>query len=107
KEMFLKKYGFNIIQTSDSSSSISTNIAITCQDLLTHIAAIRSSLNHLEKKTKEYFSGSSCKECVLLRIKLNDIYTELKKRKSQKEMLQKIKDLEKHMMDLEKKNLYL
>ncbi|CAG8809575.1 5983_t:CDS:1, partial [Racocetra persica] len=103
KEICLKKYSFNIIQTSDSSSSTSTNTAIIRQDLLIHIsslqdtvAAVASSLNRLKKKTKEYFSGSSCKECILLRIKLNNTYTELKKRKSQKEMLQKIKDLEKH-----------
>ncbi|CAG8784158.1 29094_t:CDS:1, partial [Racocetra persica] len=87
--------------TSDSSFLTFTNIAITYQNLLTHIgslqdtvAVITSSLNRLEKKIKEYSSGSSCKECVLLCTKLNDTYTELKKRKSRKEMLQKIKDLE-------------
>ncbi|CAG8756751.1 1130_t:CDS:1, partial [Racocetra persica] len=101
KEISFKKYGFNIIQTSDFSSSTSTNTAITRQDLLIHIgslqdtvAAVASLLNHLEKKTKEYSNGSSCKEYALLRTKLNDIYMELKKRKSQKDMLQKIKDLE-------------
>ncbi|CAG8768837.1 10322_t:CDS:1, partial [Racocetra persica] len=112
KEMSFEKYSFNIIQTSDSFFSTSTNTAITHQDLLTYIsslqdtiAAVASSSNRLEKKTKEYSSGSSCKKYALLRIKLNDTYTELKKRKSQKEMLQKIKDLKKHVIDLEKENL--
>ncbi|CAG8799049.1 35144_t:CDS:1, partial [Racocetra persica] len=103
KEISLEKYGFNVIQTSDSSFLTFTNTIITRQDLFTYIgslqntiATVTSSLNRLEKKTKKYSSSSSCKRCALLHIKLNDTYTELKKRKSQKEMLQKIKDLEKH-----------
>ncbi|CAG8844074.1 36815_t:CDS:1, partial [Racocetra persica] len=69
KEISLEKYGFNVIQTSDSSFSTFTNTAITRQDLLTYIssfqdtvAAVASSLNHLEKKTKKYSSDSSCKD---------------------------------------------
>ncbi|CAG8832590.1 10692_t:CDS:1, partial [Racocetra persica] len=72
KEISLEKYSFNVIQTSNFSFSISTNTVITHQDLLTHIgslqdtvAAIASSLNRLEKKTKEYSSSSSCKGCAL------------------------------------------
>ncbi|CAG8812898.1 13443_t:CDS:1, partial [Racocetra persica] len=68
KEISLEKYSFNIIQTSNSFFLTFTNTVITHQDLLTHIgffqdtiAAVASSLNCLEKKIKEYSSGSSCK----------------------------------------------
>ena len=104
--MSLEKYGFNVIQSS-ASSSTSTSTA-SRQDLLTHlgslqdtVAAVQSSLVRLEKKTREYTSGSGCPNCVHLKNKLNDAYAELKKRKSEKKLFQEINNLKKHVHDLE------
>ncbi|CAG8769724.1 13103_t:CDS:1, partial [Gigaspora rosea] len=69
------------------------------------VAAVQSSLVRLEKKTKEYTSGSGCSNCAFLRTKLNDTYAELKKRKSQKKLLQQVDTLEKRVRELEQENL--
>ncbi|CAG8828626.1 27619_t:CDS:2, partial [Gigaspora margarita] len=102
-------YISSVIWTSANNSSTSR------QDLLTHIgslqdtvAAVQSSLVHLERKTKQFSNGKSgCPECIFLCSKLNDAHTKLKKRKSQKEMVKKIQDLEKRARELEKENLRL
>ncbi|CAG8837515.1 10040_t:CDS:1, partial [Gigaspora margarita] len=109
--MSFEKFGFNIIQSSSSSAS-ANNASTSRQDLLTHIGslqdtvtAVQSSLVNLERKTKEFSNDKSgCPGCTFLRSKLNDAHTELKKRKSQKEMVKKIQDLEKRARELEKEN---
>jgi arginyl-tRNA--protein-N-Asp/Glu arginylyltransferase len=113
EEMSLEKFGFKAIQSSESSFTSSKD-PTTMQDLLTHIsslqgtvAAVQGSLIYLEKKTKEYSPSTNCTKCIMLRAKLNDTHLELQKRRSQKEMLQRIKTLEKRVKELERENLRL
>ncbi|CAG8839522.1 24195_t:CDS:1, partial [Cetraspora pellucida] len=57
--------------------------------------------------TKEYRSGSGCPGCIRFKTKLNESYAEIKKKQSQKEMKQKINNLEKQIRELEHENLHL
>jgi hypothetical protein len=110
--MSLEKFGFKAIQSSASSSS--NNSSLSGQDLLTHIgslqdtvAAVQSSLICLEKNTKDYSEGLKCPKCIVLRSRINDLHEELRKRRTEKEMIQRIQSLEKKVKALENENFRL